>query len=415
MKSFKFIGCILLVCIAVSSVYALTQGLYEQLIYGLAISVAASIVIMYSCESFEEASAYLGRNMPPGVKGATLHAVGSSLPELLTTVFFLVLYSDIDGFSAGVATCAGSAIFNAVIIPALCVLAVMFVGVRGKNKKFKKIKYITVEKKTLLRDGFFVLVVGLTLVYFLKETTLTWWMGAFLLLIYAVYIGFLFLQVKKHKKINGKKTDDDYHHHSADIERGWFQAIIRFDFNHLFFGDQPLNVKRAWIVLLCSVCVIAAACFFLTEAVYMTSEGLGIAPYFAAVILAAAATSVPDTVLSVRDAIEGKFDDAVANAFGSNIFDIAVGLGLPLFLYGIIAGNVTLSPSLSGGSSAIQSLQIFLLIITTTVLLAFLLGKKFGLGKAIFLLFLYDLWILYVVGQALEIQWISHFFAYVGL
>ena len=41
---------------------------------------------------------------------------------------------------------------------------------------------------------------------------------------------------------------------------------------------------------------------------------MGIPSYFTAVVLAAAATSVPDTVLSVKDARKGEYDDAVANA-----------------------------------------------------------------------------------------------------
>ena len=41
--------------------------------------------------SFERASSYLGRNMAPGVQGATINAIGSSIPELLTAIFFYLL------------------------------------------------------------------------------------------------------------------------------------------------------------------------------------------------------------------------------------------------------------------------------------------------------------------------------------
>ena len=40
------------------------------------------------------------------------------------------------------------------------------------------------------------------------------------------------------------------------------------------------------------------------------------------VIIAAAATSVPDTILSIKDARKGNYNDAISNALGSNIFDI---------------------------------------------------------------------------------------------
>ena len=93
---------------------------------------------MYACDSFEDAADYLGRNMKPGVKGATINAVGRSLPELFTTAIFLFgphfseeLFGKIgQGFASGIATCAGSAVFCAVIIPALCIFFVKIKGVR---------------------------------------------------------------------------------------------------------------------------------------------------------------------------------------------------------------------------------------------------------------------------------------------
>lgn len=60
----------------------------------------------------------------PGIRGASIEAVASSLPELFTTLFLLFVFHDEDGFSAGIATCAGSAIFNAALIPAICIIAV---------------------------------------------------------------------------------------------------------------------------------------------------------------------------------------------------------------------------------------------------------------------------------------------------
>ena len=55
--------------------------------------------------------------------------------------------------------------------------------------------------------------------------------------------------------------------------------------------------------------------------------------------IAAVASSVPDTILSFYDAKKGQFDDAFSNAFGSNIFDICIGLGLPLFIYTLLNGR----------------------------------------------------------------------------
>ena len=44
--------------------------------------VLTSIVIWKSSDGFDVASSYLGRNLSNGVKGATINAISSSMPEL---------------------------------------------------------------------------------------------------------------------------------------------------------------------------------------------------------------------------------------------------------------------------------------------------------------------------------------------
>ena len=48
-------------------------------------------------------------------------AYGDRFPPYL---FLLFAHQDQDGFSAGIATCAGSALFNGAVIPAICIFAV---------------------------------------------------------------------------------------------------------------------------------------------------------------------------------------------------------------------------------------------------------------------------------------------------
>merc|ERR1712224_1057213 len=59
---------------------------------------------------------------------------------------------------------------------------------------------------------------------------------------------------------------------------------------------------------------------------------LNIEPLIMGLIFLAAGTSVPDALGSIAVAKQGEGDMAVANAFGSNVFDILLGLGVPWFL-----------------------------------------------------------------------------------
>jgi cation:H+ antiporter len=146
------------------------------LLSSLAMIAFTAVVIMYAANSFEDAADFLGRHMRPGIKGATINAIGSSLPELFTTSVLLfgpvwmpsVFGDRADGFSAGIATTAGSAVFNAVIIPGLCILAVMFIGIRQNDGTYNKVSLIELDKRVVLKDGIFFILAEVCLIYFLR-------------------------------------------------------------------------------------------------------------------------------------------------------------------------------------------------------------------------------------------------------
>jgi cation:H+ antiporter len=110
---------------------------------------------------------------------------------------------------------------------------------------------------------------------------------------------------------------------------------------------------------------------------------------FVAVVLSAAATSVPDTIISIKDARKGNYDDAVSNALGSNIFDIAFALGLPLLMYNLIYGeSIILKAEVLAFT---KEVWVFLLLATVSALAIMLIGKKFNRRKALLLLGIYAL------------------------
>ena len=381
----------------------------------IALIALTSIIIMYACNTFEDAADYLGRNMGPGVKGATINAIGSSLPELFTTLLFLFGPTFLTGgksadelFSAGIATCAGSAVFNAVIIPGLCILAVVFIGVdKGKGER-EKVPFIELNKKVIIKDGFFFLLSEFALIYFLGQSTLTYMMGLGLMALYVIYI----IATLKGGFSTGEEGDGEGEDEDEDDEEenggigilglGWL-----LDFNQHFFGGKELkgdhDDRRAWILLILATIVIGIACGGIVYAVEGVAHVLEVPVYFTAVIFAAAATSVPDTVLSVKDALKGEYDDAVANAVGSNIFDITVCLGLPLALYAFINNNITLTGSASGDD--VQLLRFVLIIVSVLILAIFLIGNSVGKVKAILLFGLYFAWVGFLVGKQYDHAW----------
>ena len=86
--------------------------------------------------------------------------------------------------------------------------------------------------------------------------------------------------------------------------------------------------------------MIAALSYLLVESAVIFADALQIPPVIVALTILAAGTSVPDAFASVVVARQGRGDMAVANAVGSNVFDILVGLGLPWVLVLIVEGGV---------------------------------------------------------------------------
>ena len=148
-----------------------------------------------------------------------------------------------------------------------------------------------------------------------------------------------------------KNSDDKLTNPETEIEseskndESIINSMFKIDLEKLIIGRNQLNNFNAIILLIVSTLVIGTSCLLLVYACEIIGSdkyqlpflgefhGLDIPILFVAVILASAATSVPDTVISVRDAGQGNYNDAISNALGSNIFDICFALGLPLFLY----------------------------------------------------------------------------------
>ncbi len=366
------------------------------------------LVIWRAGDGFMTASEYVGRNLSEGVRGATINAIASSMPEVFTSLFFLFILQDANGFSGGIGTTAGSAIFNSMVIPAVAILAVISMGLTDK---------ITVSQKAMRRDGIALIIAELIFLVLVSGSKLDWYHGLLLMLVYVVYIVYMFSTMTKKTEEEKQEiaTESEKEEEDNDEPRsGKIKAFFQFDLEALFLGNSPINGSRAWTLLVFSTISIALVCYFLviacewigaeTYTVPFLGEfnGLNIPVMFVALILAAAASSFPDTIISMKDAKRGQYDDAISNALGSNIFDICFALGLPLFIFTLIKGPIIMPPEVVDLS---LELRFLLWILTVVAVLIFTSGKHMGKGKAIILLGIYVLFVAYIVGRGSGQEW----------
>jgi cation:H+ antiporter len=167
--------------------------------------VLISIVIKEACDPFADAAQWVGDtfHIPGSVRGATLDAVASSMPELFSGIFFVVLAiaalgdatqaervaAGAEGYGSTIATCAGSAVYNMILIPAFCALMISYFRPSRPT--------IDIEDEVIARDGLWFVSCEIILILFLFQETMYWWMALTFLGLYAIYV----LQLVRDAKI----------------------------------------------------------------------------------------------------------------------------------------------------------------------------------------------------------------------
>ena len=359
-----------------------------MILISILLIIVCCIIIWRASDGFEAASEYLGRNLKEGVRGATINAIGSSMPELFTTLFFLFILKDKDGFAGGIGTTAGSAIFNGMIIPAVVILVVVLKGVTKK---------VEVSKKVLLRDGVALLLCEFVLIFLLGGTTLNWTHGLVLMALYAIYATYM-LKTMKTEEVE-EEEDEEEEEEEKEKAKAMILNLFILDLEPVFNKNDNFNPKKAWSLLLVSMLVIGSACLLLVKSCEWLGDSLEMPIYFIAVILASAATSVPDTILSMKDAKKGNYDDAVSNALGSNIFDVCFALGLPLFIFTLIYGPIEMSPETVLN---VAELRVLLFVLTFVAFIIYISKRAMGVMSAILLLLIYVVFTLFILGKSMD-------------
>jgi cation:H+ antiporter len=250
--------------------------------------------------SAEHLSTYYG--LPPVVQGSVVVAVGSSFPELASVLVTALG----DAFGMGVGAIVGSAIFNILVIPALSGLASRGPLDANRTLVYKEAQFYMLAVSAL------VITFALAVIYFpvdggtALDGTVTRPLALIPLGLYGLY---LFIQWQ------------DVGDHESD-DRG-----------------RDVDVLREWGRLAAGLLVILLAVELLVGAVEGLNATFGIPEFLAGVTILAAATSLPDALVSVRAARGGKAVTSLGNVLGSNTFDLLVAIPLGV----LVAGSAPVS------------------------------------------------------------------------
>lgn len=296
--------------------------------------MAGTAVVWLGSGLLETASTRLSAyyQLPEIVQGAVVVAIGSSFPELSTTVISTLVHGE---FELGVAAIVGSALFNILVIPAIAGLASDKPLQANRDLVYKEAQFymIAVAVLTLafafaaiyepVQDGSGEIKGELT--------------RALAFIPVALYALYAFVQYQ------------DTMDYEADVD---------------VTGVRP---RREWLRIGLSLLLIVAGVEALLRAAISFGEIFGTPSFLWGITVVAAGTSVPDAFVSVRAARAGRGVASIANVLGSNVFDLLICIPAGVLIAGAAVINFSVAAPMLGALTA-ATVLLFALMRTGMVL-----------------------------------------------
>lgn len=283
------------------------------------IGVVATAVVWAGSSALEGASGKLARHygLPRLVQGTIIAAVGSSAPEIASAVIATIRYGE---FELGIGIVVGSAVFNILVIPALSALLADGQLDTGRDVVYKEAQFYMVSVAALF------LILALAVIYYPTggdlEGSVTRPLAGSLLALYGLYIFVQYLDVTEASAPTTTLTSR--------------------------------SLFRQWGLLLGGIALIIGGIEGLVFAAVGLGEAFGTPSFLWGLTVVAAATSLPDTFISIAAARIDEPAVSLGNVLGSNIFDLLVA----------IPAGVLLAGSTSVSFAAAVPMMAFLIVAT---------------------------------------------------
>ena len=370
------------------------------LLYGgmLALGTAAT---WFGSVRLEAAAEYLSEHygLPALVQGTLVVAVASSLPELSTVVVSALVHGD---FELGMASIVGSAIFNILAIPGLAALV-------GKGALGTELRLVYRDAQFYLTAvAVLLLTFSFAIIYAPLEGsdlsgTLTRFPALVPLLLYGLY---LFLQ--EQEVVDSRKepatggdagmalkasASEAVGSEAAAAELGESEAVgsettepraAESESGGPDVADASFRSPLgAWAALTAGVVLIIGGVEGLLRVAIGLGDLLGTPSFLWGATVVAAATSVPDAIISLRSARRGEGDISVGNVLGSNLFDLLVAIPAGVLFAGAVVVDYRVA----------APLMAFLTLATVVLFSALRTDLELGRGEGWLLLALYAVFV----------------------
>lgn len=323
-------------------------------------AAVASAIIWKGSELLESASERLSAyyKLPPVVQGAIVVAVGSSFPELSTTVISTLVHGE---FELGVSAIVGSAIFNILVIPGLSGMASNQTLKTDRDIVYKEAQFYMISVAVLLLTFSFAAIYNpMPQTEGSIQGTMTRTIALIPLALYGLY---LFVQ---------------------------WQDTQEYD---LAEPTTDISAPKEWGRLVLSLLIILVGVEILVSAAIELGTLFGTPSFLWGVTVVAAGTSIPDAFVSVRAARQGRAVTSLANVLGSNIFDLLVCIPAGI----LIAGSAVINYSIAAPMMGVLTLATLVLFVLMR------LGMNLSRMESTLLLVLYAAFVFWMGAETFDL------------
>lgn len=253
-------------------------------------------MLVWSADKFTETAEKVGTVMkiPSFIIGVTIVSIGTSLPELITSM--IAVFSSEEASQIVIGDVMGSNIFNILIVIGVAVLVIR--------------KPLSVKRSLIDLDLPLLALATALLTLIILDGKVVFWEGIILIIGFVVYLRY---------------TMSPHAREKVPVEEAG--QVKEKDI------DTKPEVKRVALKLLALMVLYGFLIFvgakLAVEAVLNVSTILNIASSIIAVSAVAIGTSLPELVVSIQAARRKNYDIAIGNVLGSCIFNILIVVGLP--------------------------------------------------------------------------------------
>ena len=139
-------------------------------------------------------------------------------------------------------------------------------------------------------------------------------------------------------------------------------------------------------LLILGIIGLAVGANYTIESVLKLSEIFKISTSFIAITAVAVGTSLPELVVSVRAAMKKKYELALGNVFGSNVFNVLLVVGVPALIRPLVVDELTFTIGLP------------FLIVATLLFVISGISRRIHIWEGLMYLLIYVVFIVKLIG-----------------